>query len=152
MLKQDIEQGVKEALKSGDQMRLSTLRFLLSAVKNEEILRQREATDEDVILVVQRQINQHKEAIEAYQKAGRSELEQKEKQELEILQQFLPKQLSEEEIREIVKEVVNGLPESDKNNFGRVMGQVMARVKGMISGNTVAEIVKKTLTQGELKT
>ena len=81
MLKQDIEQQIKEALKAGDQFSLSTLRFLLSAIKNEEIAKQHEATDEDVIAVVQKQAKQRRESIEAYQKGGRLDLEQKERQE-----------------------------------------------------------------------
>ena len=143
MLRQDIELGIKEALKSGDQIRLSTLRFLLAAVQNEEIAKQREAADEDVIAVVQKQVKQHKESIEAYEKGGRRELAQKEKNELEILNKFLPQQMSEEEIKKIVDEARVSLSEGDKNNFGKVMGMVMAMVKGKADGNLVSKVVKE---------
>jgi len=143
MLRQDIELGIKEALKSGDQIRLSTLRFLLAAVQNEEIAKQREAADEDVIAVVQKQVKQHKESIEAYEKGGRQELAQKEKNELEILNKFLPQQMSEEEIKKIVDEARASLSEGDKNNFGKVMGMVMAMVKGKADGNLVSKVVKE---------
>lgn len=146
MLKQDIEQGIKESLKIGDQMRLSTLRFLLSAVKNEEIARQREATDEDVITVVQRQMKQRKESIEAYTKGNRPELAEKEKQELEILSKFFPPQIVEEEIKKIVEEVISSLPEQDKKNFGKIMGMVMGRVKGKAEGSLVSKVVKEVLS------
>lgn len=145
MLKQDIEQQIKESLKGGDQLRLSTLRFLLSAIKNEEIAKQHEATDEDVITVVQRQIKQRKESIEAFQKGGRTDLEQKERDEMAILNNFLPQQLSEEELRKVVSEIISQLPEGEKNNFGKVMGMVMGRVKGRTDGNIVSKVVKEVL-------
>jgi len=145
MLKQDIESQIKEALKSGDQMRLSTLRFLLAAIQNEEIAKQKELTEEDVVAVVQRQVKQHRESIEAFQKAHRDDLVQKEQTELQILSKFLPQQLSEEELRKVVEEVVGQLPESEKNNFGKVMGAVIGRVKGKTDGSMVSEVVKEFL-------
>jgi len=145
MLKQDIESQIKEALKSGDQMRLSTLRFLLAAIQNEEIAKQKELTEEDVVAVVQRQVKQHRESIEAFQKAHRDDLVQKEQTELQILNKFLPQQLSEEELRKVVEEVVGQLPESEKNNFGKVMGAVIGRVKGKTDGSMVSEVVKEFL-------
>lgn len=146
MLKQDIEQGIKEALKGGDQVRLSTLRLLLAAIKNDEIAKQREATDEDVVFVVQKQIKQRRESIEAFTKGRRDDLAAKERQELEILIKFLPQQLSEEEVRIIVQEVINGLPESDRNNFGKVMGMSMAKLKGKTDGNLVGKVVREALS------
>lgn len=146
MLKQDIEQQLKEALKSREELRLSTLRFLLSAVKNEEIAKQKEATDEDVITVVQRQIKQRKESIEAYTNGNRPELAEKEKQELEILSKFLPQQMTEDEIKKIVDEVIASLPENEKKNFGKVMGIVMVRVKGKAEGSLVSKVVKEVLS------
>ena len=145
MLKQDIESQIKEALKSGDQMRLCTLRFLLAAIQNEEIAKQKELTEEDVVAVVQRQVKQHRESIEAFQKAHRDDLVQKEQTELQILNKFLPQQLSEEELRKVVEEVVGQLPESEKNNFGKVMGAVIGRVKGKTDGSMVSEVVKEFL-------
>lgn len=146
MLKQDIEQQLKEALKSREELRLSTLRFLLSAVKNEEIAKQKEATDEDVITVVQRQIKQRKESIEAYTNGNRPELAEKEKQELEILSKFLPQQMTEDEIKKIVDEAIASLPENEKKNFGKVMGIVMVRVKGKAEGSLVSKVVKEVLS------
>ena len=144
-LKQQVEEQIKESLKKGDKLRLSTLRFLLSAIKNEEIAKQREATDEDVVAVVQRQVKQRLESIEAFQKGGRKDLEQKERDEMAILNTFVPQQLSEQELRKIVEEVVVSLPESDRKNFGKVMGQTMARVKGRADGNSVSKVVKELL-------
>jgi len=144
-LKQQVEEQIKESLKKGDKLRLSTLRFLLSAIKNEEIAKQREATDEDVVAVVQRQVKQRLESIEAFQKGGRKDLEQKERDEMAILNTFVPQQLSEEELRKIGEEVIAVLPENEKKNFGRVMSQVMGQVKGRADGNIVSKIVKELL-------
>lgn len=143
MLKQDIEQQLKDALKAGNKSLLSTMRFLLSAVKNNEIEKQREATDEDVLEVVQKQVKQHRESIEAYQKAGRSELEAKEKAELDILNKFLPQQLTEEEVKKSIAEIIAQMQEGDKSNFGKIMGMAMAKLKGKTDGNTVSKVVKE---------
>ncbi len=143
MLKQEIEQQIKEALKAGEQLRLSTLRMLLAAIQNEEIAKQKPLMDEDTQLVVQRQIKQHRESIEAFTKGNRNELAQKEKDELEILNKFLPQQMNEEEIKKAVVEARATLPENDKNNFGKVMGAVMARVNGKADGGLVSELVKE---------
>ncbi len=145
MLKQDIEQQIKEALKAGEQFKLSALRFLLAAIKNEEIARQREATDEDVVAVLQKQAKQRRESIEAFAKGGREELAEKERQELEILNKFLPQQMSEEEVKKTVQEVIAELPETERNNFGKVMGASMARLKGKAEGNLVSKAVKESL-------
>lgn len=145
MLKQQIEQQMKEALKTGNASLLSTLRFLMASIKNLEIEKRAEASDEDVISVVQKQIKQHRESIEAFQKAGRKDLEDKEKFELEVLLKYLPAQMSEEELRVVVKEAIDQLPEAERNNFGKVMGAVMGRVKGKADGNIVGKVVKESI-------
>lgn len=144
MLKSQIEQQIKEALKAGNRQLVETLRFLISAVKNAEIDLKRDATDEDVVMVVQKQVKQHRESIEAYKSAGRNDLFQAEQAQLEILQGFLPKPLSEEELKVIVQEVISSLPEEEKN-FGKIMGTVMGKVKGRAGGDMVSKIVKENL-------
>lgn len=146
MLKQQIEEQIRNALKGGEELRLSTLRFLLSAIKNDEIAKQREVTDEEVISVVRHQVKQRKESIEAFQKGEREELAEKERQELEILNKFLPQQLSEEEVKKMVQETIAELPESERKNFGKVMGIVMGRIKGQTEGSIVAKVVKEVLS------
>jgi uncharacterized protein YqeY len=145
MLKSQIEQEVKEALKAGEQTRLSVLRLLLAAIKNEEINKNKELTQEEEIAIVSRQVKQRREAAEAYRKGNREDLAQKEEAEIEILNNYLPQQLTEAKVREIVHEVIEALPETDKGNFGKVMGQVMGRVKGKADGNLVAKVVKEML-------
>lgn len=147
MLKQQVEQGIKEALKAGEQLKLSTLRMLLAAIQNEEISKQRQLTNDDIIMVVQKQVKQHRESIEAFEKGGRIDLVSKEKDEMSILSKFLPQQLSPDELRKIVEEVIAQLPESERRNIGRVVGQVMGRVKGKADGNTVSKAVKEVLSK-----
>jgi len=146
MLKQQIEDQARQALKNGEHHLLETLRFLLASIKNQEIDLKREATDEDVISVVQKQVKQRKESIEAYEKGGRPELAEKEKKELDILNKFLPAQLSEEELKATVIEAISSLSEMDKKNFGKVMGAVMGKVKGKTDGNTVSRMVKESIS------
>jgi hypothetical protein len=145
MLRAEVEQQIRAALKGGDQLRLSALRLFLAALQNEEIAKQKELTDEEVAAVAQRLIKQRRESIEAYEKGGREDLAAKERAELEILSKFVPQQLSPEELKKIVEEVRGKLPEADKNDFGKVMGQVMGRVKGKAEGNLVSRVVKEVL-------
>ena len=145
MLKNQIEQQTKEALKAGNRQLVDTLRFLISAVKNTEIELKRDATDEEVVMVVQKQVKQHRESIEAYKSAGRDDLFLAEQAQLEILQVFLPKQMSEDELRVIVLEAISLVPEEEKKNFGKVMKVVMEKVKGKAGGDLVGKIVKENL-------
>ena len=146
MLKQQIEEEMKVALKAGEAVRLSTLRLLLSAINNENISLQKELTDEDILKVIAHQVKQRREAIDAYEKAGRSELAKQEGEEMAILNKYLPQQLSEDEVRKIVTEVISQLPENEKNNFGKIMGAVMAQSKGKTDGNVVSKLVKEVLS------
>jgi hypothetical protein len=145
MLKAEIEQQIKEALKGGETLRLSALRLFLAAIQNEEIAKQKELTDEEVVVVAQRLLKQRRESIEAYEKGGREDLAAKERAELLILSKFVPQQLSSEELRKIVEEVRETLPETDKNNFGKLMGTVMSKVKGRADGSAVSQVVKEVL-------
>lgn len=142
-LRDTIQEEIKTALRGGDQLRLSSLRLLFSEIKNEEIKKKEILGDDEIVAIVQRQIKQRREAAEVYRQGGRDDLAQKEETEVKILSSFLPQQLSEEEIKKVVEEVISGLPAEDKNNFGKIMGPVMARVKGQTDGNTVSKVVKE---------
>lgn len=142
MIKENLQHQIQEAMKAGDQIRVSTLKLLSSALHNEEIAKQRNLTDEEEIQVVRRQLKQRDEAAEAYGKGGRVELANKEKQEAEILKEFLPQQMSEEELSIIVEQVI---AETGGGDFGRVMGAIMKEVGGKADGGVVSEIVKQKL-------
>lgn len=146
MIADTLSEQIKEALKKGDSVRVSTLRLLSNSIHNEEIAKQRELTEEEETGVVRRQLKQREEAAEAYEKGGRPESAKKEKQEAEILKGFLPAQMSDEELSELVNQLIGELGASGPTDFGKVMGAVVARVKGKADGKAVAEAVRKKLT------
>jgi len=145
MLLEKIQKDLAEALKSKKEVAVSTLRLLLSEIHNRQIEKQAELTDEDVVAVIRKGVKQRQEAIEAYQKGSRQDLADKEKQEAEILSNYLPQEITAEELEKITKEVINELGASGPADFGKVMGVVMDKVKGRIDGAKVAEVVKKLI-------
>ncbi len=149
MLIEQIQSDLKTALKKKDELQVSTLRLLLSEIHNRQIaLRQAQGekiTDDQVINVIRQQVKQRQESIEAYEKGGRQELADKEKNELQFLSKYLPQEMSPQDLEKIVKEVIVEVGEGGQQNFGRIMGEVMKRVKGQIDGAKVSEAVKKMI-------
>ncbi len=150
-LLEQINQDLKQAMRDKDANSVSTLRMLAAAIHNKEIaLRQGEPVelkDGQIVEVINSEIKKRKEAADLYQQGNRADLADKEKSELEILQKYLPAQLSDQELEEIVKQVVSLMPEVSQKDFGKVMGQVMAKVKGKAEGGKVGEMVKKMLAK-----
>lgn len=144
-MKSKIQSDLNQALKNKKETEVSTLRLLLSEIHNQEIAKQAELTKEDIIKVIQREVKKRKESIEAYQKGKRDDLVAKEKQELEILNKYLPQQLSSQELETIIQSVIKETGASGMADFGKVMGAVMARVKGQADGKEVGELIKKAL-------
>ncbi|OGH12968.1 MAG: aspartyl-tRNA amidotransferase, partial [Candidatus Levybacteria bacterium RIFCSPHIGHO2_01_FULL_40_10] len=127
----------------------SVLRLLLSAINYYEIKKGGagyEATDEDVLAVIQSQAKQRKDSIEEYKKAARQELADKEAKELEMLQAYLPEQMNENKIREIVQETIREMGATTVTDMGKVMGALMTKLKGKADGNLVSKIVKESLS------
>lgn len=143
-LKDKITTDMKEALKGGEQgkLKLSTLRLLLSEIKNGEIAKKKELSDEEIVGVVSKEIKKRKEAVEQYQKGNRPELAAKEKKEAKILQEYLPEQLSDDELKTIIQETIEEMGVSGLGEMGKVMGAVMSKVKGRAEGSRVSEVVK----------
>ena len=146
-LEEKIRQDLNQALKEKDELKAATLRFCLAENRNFWLQKQKELTDEDVVEVIRRQVKLRKEAIEAYQKGGRSDLAEKEGKELEILSKYLPQQLSPQELEKIIRETITEIGASGAGDFGKVMGAVMAKVKGQAEGAMVAAEVKRLLGQ-----
>ena len=144
-MKDKIQKDLNQALKEKDELKVSTLRLLLSEIHNQEIEKQAELTEENFIGVLQREIKKRKEAIEAYQQGKRDDLVAKEKEELEILNKYLPQQLSLEELETIVQSVIKEMGASSMADLGKVMGAVMGRVKGGADGKVVSEAVKRVI-------
>ncbi len=144
-LKEEITGKMKEAMKAGDKPTLSTLRYLLSAVKNKEIEKRRELADEEVLQVVSTLAKQRQDSIEQFRKGGRDDLVEKEVRELAILKAFMPQQLSAEEIQAVVDETAAEVGAEGMKDMGKLMKAVMAKLRGRADGRTVQEIVKKKL-------
>ena len=149
MLHQQIEAELKSALKSGEKEKTGTLRFLISAIKNFQIENKLKGEDylkdEDIIAVIRRQVKQRKDSIAEYEKGNRPELAEKERAEMEMLENYLPAQAGEEKIREIVKAKKAELGIADKSGFGKLMGVVMAELKGQADGDAVKKVVEEEL-------
>lgn len=153
MLKDKIESGIKEALRAREELRLSVLRMLSSAIHNKEIEKRARLgggtvqglDDEEVIQAIRSELKKRKDAEEAYGKGGRAEAAKKEKTEAEILSAFLPREISDEELDEIISQAASALGKVSEKEFGKFMAWVMGRVKGRASGDRVAAAVKKKL-------
>ena len=150
MINDKIHKMISEALKARDEIRLSTYRLLASAFNYERIAKQHELSEEEELVVVKREAKKRKDAMEAYEKAGdlkgAKERLDRETQELAILKVFLPEEISDEELQKIVKDAVSHTGLSGIQNMGKVMGAVMAEVKGRADGGRVSELVRKELS------
>lgn len=142
-----LQTEMKNALKSKEKDRLSVIRMLISEIKKEQIDKKRELSDSEVLAVIQRYAKQRRDAIEQYKKANRQDLVEKEQKELNIVLEFLPKQLTEEEIIKIVNETIDEVGATSIKDMGKVMKSVMEKVKGRADGSLVSKIVKEKLSQ-----
>lgn len=149
MFKQKLQEDLRKSMLAKDEVRTSTLRMLISAIGYYEIQEGGagyEAKDEDVIEVLGREIKKHRESIKMYQKGNRPELEKKENNELKILQEYLPEQISEDEVKNFVKEAIVQTGAKTITDMGKVMGALMPKVKGKADGSLVSKIVKEELS------
>ncbi|MBA4600760.1 GatB/YqeY domain-containing protein [Thermoactinomyces mirandus] len=144
-LTRQLDQDMKLALKNKDKNRLSTIRMLKSAIKKEEIDKKRSLNDDEVIAVIMREVKQRKDSIAQYEKAGRDDLADKEKAEIEVLSAYLPEPMSEEELRALVKQVIQEVGAASKADMGKVMGAIIPKVKGRAEGRQVNRIVQEML-------
>ncbi len=150
MLTEKINEEIKIAMKNGNKLRLETLRAVRAAIiEFEKSGLNRQLNEDDEINILNSQIKKRRDAIEIYEKANRTELAQKEKNELMILMEFLPKQLTEDEIIQNVKEILNEFPNATENDFGKIMGIAVKKLKGKAEGKVIQQIVKKLLSKNE---
>ncbi|HOT18805.1 MAG TPA: GatB/YqeY domain-containing protein [Spirochaetota bacterium] len=140
-----IESNLKDAMKSKNELLSSTLRMMKSDILYEKTKSTQELTDEKIIEVLTRSAKRRKEAIAEYEKAGRDDLARKEKQELEIIMQYLPQQMSADEIASHVDAVIASMGTITNKDTGKVMGQVMKDLKGKADGQVVKQIVAQKL-------
>ena len=141
-----IEEAVKVSMKNRDKETTSALRMAISELKKEEIDKQIELEDEQVTQILQRMIKQRKDSYSQFSDAGRNELAEKEQKEIDILSEFLPEQLSEEELSSMVLEVIKETGAEGPQDMGKVMGSLKQRIQGNADMGLVSKIVKETLT------
>lgn len=149
MDKVKLQEELKQSMLAKNELKTSVLRMLISAINYYEIQKGGagySATAEDVLSMIGSQVKQRRDSIEEYNKANRPELAQKEQQELEILQTYMPEQMSEEEVKKIVEEAVSQNGASTIQDMGKVMGILMPKVKGKADGSLVSNLVKQALT------
>ncbi|OGC81904.1 MAG: aspartyl-tRNA amidotransferase [Candidatus Abawacabacteria bacterium RIFCSPHIGHO2_01_FULL_46_8] len=144
-LKAQIEHDLKEAMLARNQIKADTLRMLKSAIKYLEIEKKAEADAEMLIEVISREIKKRREAAEQFRNNGREEAAAKEEEEAGFLLKYLPEQLSEAEVRRLVKEAIQQVGASGPSDMGKVMGALMPKVKGKADGTLVSKLVKESL-------
>ncbi len=142
---QQLDQDMKAAMKEKDKETLSTIRMVRAAIKKVEIDKRKELNDEDVFEILVREIKQRKDSLNEYEKAGRTDLAAKEKQEINILSKYLPEQLTEEELRQIVTDAIAKTGATSKKEMGKVMGAVLPQVKGRADSKLVNQLVHQLL-------
>lgn len=150
MLIDKINSDLVESMKAKDSLRTETLRMVKSALNYLKIEKKKETVDdEDVLGIISKQVKQHKESIESFGKGGRAELADKEKKELVILESYMPKQISSEEINRIIKETIKEVGAAGRKDFGKVMKAVSSKFKNQADGKLVSQIVGEELNKIE---
>ena len=145
-LQEHLTEAMKEAMRAKDALRLSAIRLIRSAVKNREIEERRELNDQDVIGVLAYPVKQRRESAQVYRDNGRDDLALKEEAELAIIQEFLPAQLSETQVRELIEKAVRETGAGSMKDMGKVMKLVSAETTGRADGRMVSELVKARLS------
>lgn len=147
-----LDEDLKQAMRDRDKVRLRTLRSLRAALKNRQIEQREEGADvalseQDQLAVLRKQVKQREDSIEQYEDAGRDDLVQKEREELEVLDEYLPAELSDEELEEVLEGVISEVGAESMADMGPVMGQAMNQLRGRVDGSRVQEKVKELLSQ-----
>jgi uncharacterized protein YqeY len=138
---------MKQAMRAKDKETLQVIRMLKASIQNEQIKKGQDLNDEEELTVLSREMKQRRDSLAEFEKADRTDLADKVKKEIVIVENYLPAQLSEEEIRAIVTEAVAKTGATSPKEFGKVMGAVMPKVKGKADGNQVNAIVKELLNK-----
>lgn len=148
-----LDDDLKDAMRNRDKVRLRTLRSLRTALKEKEISKRgsgdAELTDQEALAVVRKQAKQRKDAIEQYEDAGRTDLVDKEQEELDVIDEYLPKPLSDEELDKELRSVIEEVNASSMADMGKVMGLAMGRLRGRVDGGRVQKRVQHLLSNQE---
>ena len=145
VLKQKITDDIKQAMKGGDKLKLATLRMLMSSINNAEKAQQVALEDIDILGVIAREVKRHQESIEAFKQGKRQDLVDKEEAEMAVLQGYLPQQMTHEEIVKAAQEVIGAVGAQGPADKGKVMKELMPRLKGRADGKEINEVVTELL-------
>ena len=144
-VRETIQDDLKASLRQGDKVKSGVIRFIMSNVHNAEIAQQREFGDDDIIGVIGKQAKQCRESIEAFEKGKRPDLVAEEKAQLAIIESYLPKQMSRDEIVAAARKVIAEVGASSRSDIGKVMGKLMPLVKGKADGKEVNAVINELL-------
>ncbi len=145
-LEERLLEEMKQAMKTGDKLRLSTIRMIRSALKNKEIELRKKLEDEESAKVIQAMVRKGEESVDQFQLGGRTDLVEKEKKEIEILKSFLPQPLSQEEVLKIIEQSIQETQASSSKDIGKVMKSVMPKIAGKADGKLINQLVKEKLS------
>jgi uncharacterized protein YqeY len=146
-LKQKIESALKDAMRTGDETRKRTLRLIIASIKNAEIDKGSALDDAGVLGIIQKEVKIRKEALEGAEQAHRDDLKEMTFAEIKILEEFLPTQLGEEELKQLVKEAIEETQAKSPADTGKVMKVLMPKIQGRAPGDQVSRLVREQLSQ-----
>lgn len=145
-IKQKLADDLKQAMREGDKVKRSAIRLALAAIKNTEIARQTTLEDSDILGVIAKEVRQRKESIEAFKQGGRQELASQEEAEMAVLEQYMPQQISRDEIIVEARRVIEEVGAEGIRDKGKVMPQLIAKLKGKADGREINEVVTELLS------
>ncbi|SER70664.1 GatB/YqeY domain-containing protein [Salipaludibacillus aurantiacus] len=141
-----LNEDMKEAMRNKEKQRLLVIRSVKSSIQNESINKGKELTDDEILTVLNREMKQRKESLHEFEQANRQDLADKTNAEIQILTEYMPSQLTEEELQQVVNETIEEVGAESKADMGKVMGAIMPKVKGRADGSKVKELVQQSLS------
>ncbi|WP_338833997.1 putative protein YqeY [Moorella humiferrea] len=144
-MKTRLQQDMKDALKNHDKIRLQTIRMVLAAIKNAEIEKMHSLSDEEVAAVIQREIKIRREALEQFAQGGREDLVHQTEAELQVLEEYLPKQLDDDELKQIIVATIAEVGAQSGKEIGKVMAALMPKIRGRADGKRANAMVRELL-------
>ena len=144
-LQERLAEDLKDAMRQKDELRRSTLRLIRADIQNEEISSRKSLDDAGITDILSRMVRQHQESIVEFRRGNRLDLVEREEAELDIIRQYMPQQLTKDEIMELVRQVIAELGATGPSDQGRVMGRIMPQVRGKVEGAQVSQVVAELL-------
>lgn len=144
-LKQKLQEDLKTSMKNKDTLRKSVITLIRSSIKQVEVDKRIELNDDDIIDIISKQLKQRNDSLEQFLDAGREDLVEETRSEIEVLKEYLPQQLSEEELNEIVKQTISEVRATSMKDMGKIMSVIKPKTKGRADGKLINKLVKENL-------